>query len=244
MSRKAKRPGTIEQPRGVIETRRQKVTVGRKMMILSEFHTELSTTIYIGSETIYCIDITLFKTMDGMYMPRGILNKVRWDGECSVTDAFERGTDTVMIFKLAMAYIKNTYPTVTVLAFTDVSTKECSNGASVSLSGMKLFTDGQTWYESHFDAYIDPSSAKMYTAMMSRATEVKQTISWEEFVYCTANNHTIIGIKNVKEQFEASRTWQEFFTYIRSQMDVASFCICLSEKTGLIFSYNHDCNLI
>jgi hypothetical protein len=230
MSRKAKRPGTIEQPRGVIETRCQKVTVGRKMMILTEFHTELSTTIYIGSDTIYCIDITLFKAMDGTYMPRGILNKVRWDGECSVTDAFERGTDTVMIFKLAMTYIKNTYPTVTVLAFTDVSTKECSNGASVSLSGMKLFTDGQTWYESHFDAYIDPSSTKMYTAMMSRATEVKQTISWEEFVYCTANNHTIIGIKNVKEQFEASRTWQEFFTYVRSQMDVASFCICLSEK--------------
>lgn len=230
MSRKAKRPGTIEQPRGVIETRRQKVTVGRKTMILTEFHTELSTTIYIGSDNIYCIDITIFKAMDGTYMPRGILTKVRWDGECSVTDAFERGTDTVMIFKLAMVYIKTTYPTVTMVAFTDLSTKECDNGASVSLSGMKLFTDGQTWYESHFNAYIDPASAAMYTAMMVRATELKQKMTWEEFVYCTANNRTIIGIENVKEQFEASHTWQEFLTYVRIKLGVTLFCICLSEK--------------
>ena len=230
MSRKAKRPGIIEPPRGVIETHRQKITVGRKTMILTEFHTELSTTIYIGNKNIYCIDSTIFKERDGTYMPRGILTKVRWDGECSMTDAFERGTDTIMIFKLAMAYIKTTYPTVTTVAFTDLSTKECSNGASVSLSGMKLFTDGQTWYESHVDAYIDPASAAMYTAMMARATELKQTISWDDFVYCTANNRTIIGIENVKETYESSDTWQKFFTYVRTQLGVTNFCICLSEK--------------
>ena len=229
-SRKAKRPGTIEPPRGIINTVQQKVTVGRKTMILTEFHTELSTTMYIGSDTKYCIDITLCKAMDGTYMPRGILTKVRWDGECSLTDPFERGTDTIMIFRLAMSYIHTTYPTVTAMAFTDLSTKECSNGASVSLSAMKLLTDGKTWYESHFHAYIDPASAAMYTDMMERITKQKTMIPWEEFVYYTARNQTLLGIDNVQEAYESSTTWQEFFTYVRSILDAELFCICLSEK--------------
>jgi len=230
MSRKAKRPGTIEPPRGVINMVQQKVTVGRKTMIITEYHTELSTTIYIGSNTIYCIDITLFKGMDGTYMPRGILTKVRWDGECSLTDPFEHGTDTIMIFTLAMSYIHTMYPTVTVMAFTDLSTKQCTNGSSVSLSAMKLLTDGKTWYESRFHAYIDPASAAMYTAMMDRAMKQKTMISWEEFVYCTARNQIILGIDKIQETYESSTTWQEFFTYVRSQVDVATFCVCLSEK--------------
>ena len=230
MSRKAKRPGTIEPPRGIIEVKQQKVTVGQKTMVITEFHTELSTTIYIGSDKIYCIDITLYKEKGGKYNPRGDLTKVRWDGECSLTDAFERGTDTIMIFRLAMKYIHTTYPDIQVIAFTDLSTKECINGASVSLSAMKLFTDGKTWYESRFNAYIDPDSTAMYTAMMERAMKQKELMSWDQFVYYTANNPTLLRIEHIKEKYESSNTWQEFFTYIRSQLDISTFCICLSEK--------------
>jgi len=190
-SRKSKRQGEIEPPRGVIETRQQNVTVGRKTMVITEYETERFTTIYIGSATIYCVDITLSKDIGDTYKPRGFLTKIRWDGECSTNDAFEQGTDTIMILKLAMTYVHRNYPTVTEMTFTDRSTRQCDNGASVSLSGMKLCTDGKTWYESQFQAVIDPDYQSAYDTKMKDATELKNTLPWETFVYDTVNNQTL-----------------------------------------------------
>jgi len=229
-SRKSKRQGTIEPPSGVIEMRRQNVTVGRKLMMITEYHTERSTTIYIGSDEIYCIDITLSKDIGDTYKPRGFLTKIRWDGKCSINDPFEQGADTIMILKLAMTYVHNNYPTVKHMTFTDMSTRQCDNGASVSLSGMKIFTEGKTWYETQFHAVLDPDYQSAYDAMMKYATELKGTLPWDTFVYDTVNNATLLGIDRIKETYQSCKTWQEFFRYVRSQLGVAAFCICLSEK--------------
>lgn len=229
-TRKSKRQGTIEAPSGTHTTTRQKVTVGHKTMVITEYHTERSTTIYIGSDKIYCVDITLSKDIGHTYKSRGFLTKIRWDGECSLYHPFEKGTDTIMILKLAMTYLHRNYPTVSHLTFTDMSTRQCDNGASVSLSGMKLFTDGKTWYETQFHAVMDPDYQSAYDAMMKYATELKHTLPWETFVYDTVNNPTILGINQIREVYQKSTTWQEFFCYVRSQLGVSKFCICLSEK--------------
>lgn len=229
-SRKSKRQGTIEPPSGVIQTRRQNVMVGRKTMVITEYDTERSTTIYIGSDQIYCIDMTLSKDIGDIYKPRGFLTKIRWDGECSINDPFEKGTDTIMILKLAMTYVHRNYPTVKHMIFTDMSTRQCDNGASVSLSGMKIFTEGKTWYETQFHAVLDPDYQSAYDAMMRYATELKGALPWDTFVYDTVNNATLLGIDQIKQTYESSDTWQEFFRYVRSQLGVAAFCVCLSEK--------------
>jgi len=229
-SRKSKRPGTIEPPRGVLRTIQQTVTVGNKTMVITEFHTEDFTTIYIGSATIYCVDITISRDIGDTYKSRGFLTKIRWDGECSINRAFEQGADTIMIFKLAMTYVHRTYPTVTEMVFTDMSTRQCDNGGSVSLSAMKLFTEGTTWYESHLYAILDPDYQSAYDAMMKNATELKSTLPWETFVYDTKSNPTLLGIDRIKETYQSSETWQEFFLYVRSKLGVSKFCICLSEN--------------
>lgn len=221
---------TIEAPSGTHTTTRQKVTVGHKTMVITEYHKEWSTIIYIGSETIYCIDITLYKALGGRYQSRGILTKIRWDGECSLYHPFEQGTDTIMIFQLAMTYVHRNYPTVTEMSFNDLSTRQCENGASVSLSAMKLFTEGKTWYESHFHAIMDRASEAPYQAMMTYATEQKSLIPWEEFVQYTSNHSTLLRIPHIKEIYQSSKTWQEFFLYLRKQLGVVKFCVFLSEK--------------
>ena len=210
--------------------RRQNVTVAHKTMVITEYDTERSTTIYIGSATIYCVDITISRDIGDTYKPRGFLTKIRWDGECSINDPFEKGTDTIMILKLAMTYVHRNYPTVKHMTFTDMSTRQCDNGASVSLSGMKLFTEGKTWYETQFHAVIDPDYQSAYDAMMRYATELKGTLPWETFVYDTKSNPTLLGIDRIKETYQSSETWQEFFLYVRSQLGVAAFCVCLSEN--------------
>jgi hypothetical protein len=199
-------------------------------MVITEFHTEDFTTIYIGSATIYCVDITISRDIGDTYKSRGFLTKIRWDGECSINRPFEQGADTIMIFKLAMTYVHRTYPTVTEMVFTDMSTRQCDNGGSVSLSAMKLFTEGTTWYESHLHAILDPDYQSAYDAMMKNATELKKKLPWETFVYDTKSNPTLLGIDRIKETYQSSETWQEFFLYVRSKLGVSKFCICLSEN--------------
>jgi hypothetical protein len=227
--RVSKRQGTIAPPYDVLRTVQQHVTVGNKTMVITEFHKKRPITIYIGSAKVYCVDITLYKDDDGICRPRGDLNNIRWDGACSINHPFEKGTDTIMIFKLAMTYIHRTYPTVTELSFTDMSTRQCDNGESVSLSAMKLFTEGKTWYESHLHTRIDPRSEAQYNAMMAYTTEQKKEMSWNELVDYIPRHSTILNIDRIKEVYQSSKTWQEFFLYVRSQLGMSAFCICLSK---------------
>jgi hypothetical protein len=227
--RASKRQGTIAPPHDVLRTVQQHVTVGNKTMVITEYHTKRPITIYIGSAKVYCVDITLYTDDDGICRPRGDLNNIRWDGECSINHPFEKGTDTLMILKLAMTYVHRTYPTVTELSFTDMSTRQCDNGGSVSLSAMKLFTEGKTWYESHLHATLDPGSEVKYNNMMDYVKEQKKGMSWNEFVDYTLNNKTLLKIDQIKETYESSETWQEFFLYVRRQLGMSAFCVCLSE---------------
>ena len=66
--------------------------------------------------------------------------------------------------------------------------------------------------------------------MMDYAKEQKKNLPWETFVYDTKSNPTLLGIDRIKETYESSKTWQEFFLYVRSQLGVSKFCICLSDR--------------
>ena len=94
---------------------------------------------------------------------------------------------------------------------------------------MKLFTEGKTWYESHLHATLDPGSEVKYNIMMDYVKEQKKGMSWNEFVNYTKNNQTLLGIDRIKETYESSETWQEFFIYVRDQLGMSAFCICLSK---------------
>lgn len=229
-SRRAKRQGTIEAPRDTIKTVQKKIKVGQKTMYITEYHKKLSITIYIGSSEIYCIDMQIFRDADNNYDTIGILSKVRWDGECSLHDPFERGSDTIMIFELAMTYIKQEYSAVTAMKFTDVSTRECDNGASVSLAAMKVFTDGVTWYESRFHARIDPANAEPYKNIQQYANKVKETMTWDLFQKRAILDGLSISITDCKIIYEKSDTWQAFFKEIRDTIGASAFCIWLSKE--------------
>jgi hypothetical protein len=228
-SRKAKRQGTIDPPRAGVTVVRKAITVGKKTMIVTEYHGELSTTIYIGGESIYCIDMFLPKNRDGVHAETGVLTKVRWDAECSIAHDFTKGDDTIMILQLAMTYVKNAYPEVKFIEFNDLSTKQCDSGSSVSLSAMKLFTDGKTWYEDRFHAIISPRYAAIYEEMKSYADTIKKSMPWSEFIKYTAFND-MLPIDKIQAQYESSHTWQEFFKGIQTHLHKNKFCEWLSYK--------------
>jgi hypothetical protein len=236
-TRRVKRQGLIEQPRGVIKTIREKVIVEtlvksklrKKVMIITTFECETSITINIGNTEVYCIDCTLLKNNTGIY-DTGILTKARWDIDCSIDDPFSKGDDSIMIIKLLLTYIKDRYPNVRQLLFTDMSTKTCDDGSSVNLAAMKVFTDGKTWYESHFDVIMDKEYKELYNNMKKQANEKKLSLSFENFIGYININTLPISIDELKIQYDDSKTWQDFFSYVRNKIGISKFCIWLSKN--------------
>lgn len=230
MSLRAKRQGTIEPPREAITATQERVTVGNRTMYITTFTSKFSVSMYIGSKTIYCIDIHLYKSSDDQFEPIGELNKIRWDNQCSIDDSFEHGTDTMMILELAMTLIHKRYPNITHIRFTDMSSRKCDNGTDVDLAAMKYFTDGRTWYEDRFHAVIDPRSETTYEKMIRDANAIKSTMTWQMFTSYAPLDTLKMNHEHVEKVYEASDTWQEFFSAIRDEIGKGPFCVWLSQK--------------
>jgi hypothetical protein len=236
-TRRVKRQGLIEPPQDVIKTIREKVIVEtlvknklrKKIMIITIFECETSITLNIGNSEIYCIDCTILKNNTGIY-DTGILTKARWDIDCSIGDPFEKGDDSIIIIKLLLTYIKDKYPSVKQLLFTDMSTKTCDDNSSVNLAAMKVFTDGKTWYETHFDVIMDKKYEELYNNMKKDANEKKSSMIFENFIGYINNNNIPINIDEMKIQYDNSKTWQLFFSYIRNKIGISKYCIWLSKN--------------
>ena len=237
-SRRPKLEGLIEAPSGTIDTTRYKISTGGKIMILTVFEELNSLTFYLGGYKVYCVDAQIVKLTPTVFLDEGYLSKVRYDTQCSTLRVenekeaiFEKGKDTSMILRLMMTYIKNTYPQVKTLTFTDLSTKKCDNGASISLSAMKLFIDGRSWYEDHFGAKIIPKMEQVYRSIIDDANEKKRQLKWSDFYeYFIINTTPPMETKKIESFYNESQTWQEFFKKIRDDIGVSALCIWFSQN--------------
>lgn len=237
-TRKAKRQGTIEPPDNLIKTTREKVfvegkinnSIRKKVMIITTYETAGTITIYIGSRDIYCIDVQLLKNKDLSTVTTGYLTKARWDSVCSIDEPFSKGSDTILMIKLLINYINDKYPDVKELKFNDMSTKTCDDGNSVSLAAMKLLTDGKTWYESHFDIKLNDISDTLYKQLKTDITNKKKEISFDNFSMYSNINFLNIPDSELRELYNKSNTWQEFFSEIRNIIGVSKLCIWLSKN--------------
>ena len=261
MSSRRPLEGLIEAPSGTIDTKRYKISTGGKTMILTVFEEHNSLTFYLGGYKVYCVDAQIVKLTPTVFLDEGYLSKVRYDTQCSTLRVenekeaiFEKGKDTSMILRLMMTYIKNTYPQVKTLTFTDLSTKKCDNGASISLSAMKLFIDGRSWYlpvpeeqegmqstgekyfasglyEDHFGAKIIPKMEQVYRSIIDDANEKKRQLQWSDFYeYFIINTTPPIETKKIESFYNESQTWQEFFKKIRDDIGVSALCIWFSQN--------------
>jgi hypothetical protein len=237
-TRRAKRQGTIEPPRDVIKTTREKVVVEtliknklrKKVMIITTYETINTITIYIGNHDIYCIYVQLLKDVNTNIVNMGYLTKARWDAVCSIEEPFSNGADTIMMIKLLVSYIKDKYPNVYGLMFNDMSTKTCDDGSSVSLASMKFLTDGKTWYESHFDTSINSINKYAYDMMKENANIKKEELSFDNFSMYSNINYLQLSNDELKDIYNNSKTWQEFFSKIRSLIGISKLCIWLGKN--------------
>ena len=234
LTRRYNRLGTIERSKHVHHITQQRVTIGDKTMTISEYHTERYTTIYIGSPTVYFVKIRLIKHTHDTCLTHtsyGTLKNIRWNGERQGTDPFEDEDDTFMMIHIIMTYVRRAYPEVKDVTYVDLSSKDYEQYAVLSLPAIKLFTEGPSWYESRLPMRMDPHMEDTYHIIMDRTDRQKRDVTWKEFIFCTGYHHTILGMDQIKETYESCQTWQEFFRYLRSQLDTEAFVSCLSSKS-------------
>lgn len=150
---------------------------------------------------------------------------MRWDTTYSLDSPFEKGIDTILLLKFMLKLNRDRYPYITSIQFTDMSTKECDNKGSVSLAGMKVFTDGKTWYESHMDVSMDQGHTQLYELMKENANRKKQEIPWESFKQFSYVHQLPIPLEEIEVLYNECKTWPPFFSSMCDRLGMSQFCI-------------------
>jgi hypothetical protein len=214
--------GDVEGREGVVHR--------TKKMVLTTCESDFNYQIFIGSQDIYCIDAIIHK---GTFQDpiTGRLSKLRYDHVCSLDGPFEAGVDTMLLMHFLLTYIHKRFPTVQYLTFNDTSTKDCGSGAgAVSLIMMKVLLDGTTWYESRFGAYLPPPHDETYLRAKAFMTSLKERTPFETFVEFSGPPPT--GMDAMREAYDGSHTWQEFFTAMKTGMGFPAYCRWLASKNS------------
>lgn len=212
-------------------------------IILTTYETETSIIIYLGGVKHWCIHSTIHKDDNNKIKEEGFLVKIRYDLLCSVEEKIQAGGDIKKLLQLLIQYIHDTYPEVTYLSFSDLSTfrekgiaepsglgtRRCNSGAHVNLAVMTYLYSGKTWYEKNFDATIAQQSKDTLDDIIKRWNKSKIQTPWyiiKEMMY----NYKELPYteKELEELYKEALTWNDFFEPIFQKIDIAQFCIFVS----------------
>lgn len=220
--------GDIIPPRSYNSIETHTLDVQSKQTKITVFKSDHTDTIFMGSHTKFCID-ALVQKADTEFAKRGgnisnvFLSHIYYDMNCSLDGKFKRGLDTNMIMRLFLSYIKNNYSHVKTVTFTDASTRQCDNGQYVDLAEMSYVRTGKTWYETHFNAYLDPFDEPKFKQCQRKFAEAKKTITWDIMnQYIT--DPLPMEEAEMKKLFEQATTWQDFFGPLSDKITIAHFC--------------------
>lgn len=218
-----KKEGEYPPGKGVQET----LKIDNQTIILTRYESEYGINLYVGGIKHWCIHIELIKG-NGKIKEIGYLIKIRYDLLCSVEEDIKHGGDITKLLKVVIKYIHETYPEVKKLLFNDLSTRRCDNEYDVNLAVMSYLYSEKTWYEKNFKACISEQSTEEWKRIKNRLDNSKK-LSWD-IMRMTIYNGTSIKYSEdeIKELYERSTTWKEFFKVILDKITISEFCIFVS----------------
>jgi len=173
----------------------------------------------------------------------GNLPNLYYNMNCSLEHDFKRGVDTNMIIKVLQAYIKDNYPYIKYLQFSDASNRECDDGQFIDLAAMSYFTTGQTWYEKHFHAVLTHESDEIFKKAVAGMNEKKSKLLWDDIKPIIKADYPL-SEDTLKQLFEKSKTWVEFFGEIRDKIGVPKFCVFAAPWFSMFMSIFLKMNII
>ena len=149
-----------------------------------------------------------------------------YNEKCSVNEKLERGEGTRHMINTAMYFVSKMCPHVTGFEINDASTRICDNNTLITLSYFSITNHGKTWYEKHFNAYInDEVKAKKYKETIAQL-QSQVLPQWDTFKILFLRN-TPPEIRNTIEQLhKKSATYKDLFTNIH-KLGISDACIYL-----------------
>ena len=200
-----------------------------KSFLLVSQETNRTINIYLGGPEKWCVHCELIKDENNELKEIGYLVKLRYDMLCSLEHNFARGQDTKQLLYFLIQYIHNTYPTVNVLQFNDLSTRKCDNMTEVNLAVMTYLYTEKTWYEKNFGSYISPQSQQEYDRIKTQYNKSKE-IPWETMKYTIQNydNITKMNDSEMERLYNDTNNWKNFFEQIYNKIEIGDFCVFIS----------------
>jgi hypothetical protein len=175
--------------------------------------------LYIGGQNQYCIECQIFPGN-----PIGHLSKIAYDEKCSLTNRFERGTDTKAIMALICSYLQNEYGYVKKLTFQDMSYRECSEKQTIDLAAFYYLLYGQTWYMLQMSATIpNKQQESLFKATSKDFLDKKASTTWSEFDKYITSSHPLPE-SDMITIYNNSKSWSEYFTVLRNKIGVEELC--------------------
>lgn len=166
-----------------------------------------------------CINITI-KTDNKRRV--GYISYIKYEPECSLTAALERGGGIVEMVKLALQFVNKIYPEITTFELRDTSNIECDNidmttspprkvNKPLSLSNLYILLYGKTWYELHFNAEM--VDKEIYNIYKNSTQIFGLTIKNPIDTIATYINDTD-KLTQLQQYYDANKTWHDFFNKI------------------------------
>jgi len=154
--------------------------------------------------------------------------KISWIGyspKCSIQADLLSGEGTRHMVRTAMTYVLDTFCWIDKFSLTDKSKVSCVEGLKVSLPHMSIATNGKTYYEKYFHAYLDLDSVRTsYQECIAKFTDPKEKLSWRQFhdKYRIPEEH----ISDIRTIYEKSGTYTSFFQALRKHCISRDISFC------------------
>lgn len=193
--------------------------------------------LYLGGTNKGCVIIYIndYKESD-----TAILDTIKYDSKCNITEDLEEGTGTKHMIFTALNILMYYFPHLKYVKLLDTSFKKCSRvnkiGAtpSMELAVYFMLFHKKTWYESLFGALpIEPNNLEKYKVFISKLDSIPIDKPFFTFIkqYFRDNDLKYIVDLNNKYNLEldklynTTRTYSEFFNKLKEKIkDKSEIC--------------------
>ena len=107
---------------------------------------------------------------------------------------------------------------------------------------MSYLISGKTWYEKHFNAYLEPKSKTEFDKFEKEFQKKKKEISWD-LMKSIITSPFPMEESEIENYYNNSATWQEFFKSISDKVGISEFCIFIAPWLGTFLNLFFKVNI-
>lgn len=134
---------------------------------------------------------------------------IGYNSQCSITESFPSGTDTIHLMQTAMTFVCKRYKWIEHFQFIDDNKVPCIEGIHVHLASLSLVIYGKTYFEKYFCAYLQNQRERNeYLKNIEKLGDPYYKFPYEMFInlFCIREEHP--EMKNI---YNSKTTYIDFF---------------------------------